>query len=79
MEEYSIKVQGVCTGALAGVGLTGEVNVRETSESNLVACVYVILLLGLIINMFNPVVGVEMIDVISSESVSRLTSSFWRV
>ena len=27
MEEHSIKVQGVGTGALAGVGLTGEVNI----------------------------------------------------
>ena len=53
----------------AGVGLAGEVNVCKTRESEGFSGMYISLFLFVFINMFYPIIGVEMFNVVGGDGV----------
>ncbi len=78
VEKNAIKVQCVGACALAGVGLSGEVDIGEARESEGFSGVYISLCLFCFINVFNPIVGVEMFDVVGGDGVCEFSSSWGR-
>ena len=78
VEEGAVKVQGVGACALSGVGLAGEVNVGEARESEGLSGMDIWLFFFGFINMFDPIVGVEVFNVIGGDCVSGFPSSLWR-
>ncbi len=78
VEEKAIKVQGVGACALAGVRLAGEVDVREARESEGFSGVYISLFMLCFINVFYPIIGVEMFDIVGVDDVCGFSSSLWR-
>ena len=78
VKKEAIKVQCVGACALAGVWLTGEVDVDETSEGEGVSRVYIILLLLLVIDMCDPIIGVKVVNIIGSDGVGGFAPSFRR-
>ncbi len=78
VEEEAIKVQGVGACALAGVGLSGEVDVSKARESEGFSGVYIRLFWFCFIDLCYPIIGVEMFNIVGGVGVCGFSSSLWR-